>query len=441
MNTSLNIFKIFQTARVCPYENQNCNKSIDGMSLNGEIDDRFAHSRNFDELKYLWSEWHKNSGQLMRNDYKKLMNYINETAKLTGFADASKMDQALFEDDQLLDTIDTLWNELKPFYTELHTYMKYKLIEIYDNKINRSDPNIPAHLLGNMYAESWLNLYNETRPFKNVTSFDITPNLIAKGIKPYDMFNITNEFYTSMGLLSNEISYTKNAIIEKPKNDNIDCHASSRDFCDGKDFRIRMCTKITMQDLITIHHEMGHIQYSMQYKHLPYALRRGANPGFHEAIGDTIALSASTPTHLIKIGLLENYEDSNEENINSLFWTALDRVAFLPFGMIIDKWRYDVLSNKIPESQWNAHWWKLREKYQQISAPIPRSEDDFDPGAKYHIAINLPFFPYFIANILQFQIYRALCIEAKQYNPNDKTGKPLHKCDFYQSTEAGKRLA
>ena len=184
---------------------------------------------------------------------------------------------------------------------------------------------------------------------------------------------------------------------------------------------------------------MGHIQYFILYKDQPTVLRTGANPGFHEAVGDLIALSVSSPKHLEKIGLLDNYADSEEDNINALFKMALERVAFLPFGLLIDKWRWDVFSGDVKEDKWNEHWWFLREKYQKIKAPVERSENDFDPGAKYHVPADSQYIAYFIAHILQFQMHRAVCITAGKYDPKDPA-KPLHKCDIDGSFAAGEKI-
>lgn len=207
----------------------------------------------------------------------------------------------------------------------------------------------------------------------------------------------------------------------------------------GEDFRIKQCTKINMEDFLVVHHEMGHIMYYSMYKEQPLIYRTGANPGFHEAVGDTIALSVATPKHLISVGLLDNYEDSQADNINALYKMALQRVAFLPFGLLIDKWRWDVFSGQTPENEWNKHWWELREKYQKIKAPTPRGEEFFDPGAKYHIPADSQYIAYFVAHILEFSFYRSLCIAAGEYDPNDSSSQ-LHKCDYYNSIDAGAKL-
>lgn len=215
---------------------------------------------------------------------------------------------------------------------------------------------------------------------------------------------------------------------------------SAWDFADGEDFRIKMCTKVNMEDFVTVHHEMGHIQYFILYKDQPNVFRTGANPGFHEAVGDTIALSVSTPKHLKKIGLLTEYENSYENDINSLYSMALERVSFLPFGYLIDKWRWDVFSGKVKQDSWNKHWWDLRETYQKIRAPVNRTETDFDPAAKFHIPADSQYIAYFVAHILEFQMHRALCIEAGEYDPQNPDDAPLHHCDIDGSKEAGAKL-
>jgi peptidyl-dipeptidase A len=254
------------------------------------------------------------------------------------------------------------------------------------------------------------------------------------------MFKMSDEFYMSMGLPNSSMSYSDKAIIEKPTDRVIACHASAWDFCDREDFRVKMCTKVNMEDFITVHHEMGHIMYYILYKDQPLLFRGGANPAFHEAIGDTIALSVSTPQHLKEVNLLDDYADSEADNINALFHMALERVAFLPFGLLIDMWRWDVFSGEVPESEWNKHWWELREKYQKIKSPSIRDEEFFDPGAKYHIPADSQYIAYFVAHILEFSFYRSLCIEAEQYDPQNPSEKPLHKCDFYNNKKAGDKL-
>jgi peptidyl-dipeptidase A len=300
----------------------------------------------------------------------------------------------------------------------LHRYVKRHLVKIYGDKIDKTKATIPAHILGNMWAQAWSNLYDRIKPFPEASDLDVTANMVAKNMTVLELFDIANKFFSDLGLPDNSMSYdvSRGAVIEKLKDKIMTCHASAWDFCDGEDFRIKMCTQINMGDFITIHHEMGHINYYILYKDQPLTLRGGANPGFHEAVGDTIALSVSTPKHLEKIGLLSNYSDTYEDNINALFLKALDRVAFLPYGLIMDMWRWEVFSGETDKASWNKRWWELREEYQKVSAPIERDDEkDFDIGAKYHIPYDSQYISYFIAHILDMQIHK---VRAKQMTPS-----------------------
>ncbi|CRL05281.1 CLUMA_CG018154, isoform A [Clunio marinus] len=429
----------YNSARICPFGKPNCDTSSEGLTLDPDIELLLSSSENFDEMKWTWEQWHEKSGKLMRDDYKIYIEMMNKAAIANGHDNAGEMWRERYEDDQLIEKVDKLWDEVKPLYNELHTYVRNQLRHLYGDKIDKKNELIPAHLLGNMWAQNWVHLYDRIKPFKNASLVDVTRTMEEKNFNVRKMFEMSDDFYMSMGLPSSAMSYSDKAVIEKPEQ-TIACHASAWDFCDGEDFRIKMCTKINMEDFVVVHHEMGHIMYFLLYKDQPLIYKTGANPGFHEAVGDTIALSVSTPQHLETVGLLENYADSEGDNINALFHMALQRVAFLPFGLLIDKWRWDVFSGDVPESQWNKHWWDLRERYQMVQAPSTRGEEFFDPGAKYHIPADSQYIAYFVAHILEFSFYRSLCIEAKQYDPLNPSVKPLHKCDFYQNKEAGKKL-
>lgn len=429
----------YQLAEICPYDNQNCDSSTQKWTLDPEMESVMATSSDYDELAYVWKRWRDESGNKMRVDYKQYVDYVNKAAKLNGYTDYGELWRARYDDSELRGTLDRLWKEVEPLYNELHTYVRYKLLDIYGDRMDRGSKMIPAHLLGNMWAQSWVNLYDRIKPFPDASLVDVTAKMKELGYNATVMFEMSDEFYRSLGLPSSAMSYGPKAVIEKPTQKMV-CHASAWDFCDGEDFRVKMCTSVNMEDFITVHHEMGHIMYYILYKDQPQLFKTGATPAFHEAVGDTIALSVATPKHLEKVGLLENYADSEADNINALFEMALKRVAFLPFGYLIDMWRWDVFSGAVNESNWNNHWWLLREKYQKVIAPVLRSEDDFDPGAKYHVPANSQYIAYFLAHILEFQFYRSLCIEAGEYTPNNSSSNPLHKCDFYNSIPAGNKL-
>jgi peptidyl-dipeptidase A len=432
---------IYNSAKICPFEEQDCNLAEKGLTLDPEIDSVLATSNNYDQLLYTWQAWHNASGKKMRNDYAEYVELVNAAAKLNNKNDYGQLWREDYEDEELEETLESMWKDVEPLYNELHKYVKNKLAKIY-SQVDKNKDLIPAHILGNMWAQSWVNLYDRIKPFEGGSQIDVTSIMKDQNFTALKMFEMSDKFFMDLGLPPNDMSYdtAKGAIIEKPKDRVITCHASAWDFYDGEDFRIKMCTNINQEDFITVHHEMGHINYFILYKDQPVPFRTSANPAFHEAVGDLIALSVSTPAHLQKIGLLKDYKDTEEDNINALFKMALERVAFLPFGYLIDKWRWDVFSGKVPQNQWNAHWWALREKYQKVSAPVSRSEDDFDPGAKYHVPASSQYIAYFIAHVLEFQLHRDLCIEAGKYNPDDEKSEPLHKCDIDGSKAAGEKL-
>ncbi|CAH0552700.1 unnamed protein product [Brassicogethes aeneus] len=433
---------IYSTAKICPYEKQKCDLDKEGLNLEPGIEKIMSKSRNYDELVYAWKGWRNNSGAKMRNIFKDYVRLSNEAARLNKFSDNGALWRYAYEDENLIANMDELWAQVEPLYDELHKYVGRKLKCRYGNKLDLNDGLLPAHLFGNMWAQTWNNIAELVLPFPDAPSIDVEDGFKKQNYTVLKMFETSDQFFKSLGLISNAVCYdvSKGAMIEKPTDGReVLCHASAWDFCDGKTYRIKMCTEINLETFLVVHHEMGHIEYFQLYKDQSISFREGANPGFHEAVGDTISLSVSTPKHLHKINLLEKYIRNEKTSLNALMLKALDKVAFLPFGLLIDKWRWDVFNASIPEDKWNAHWWELRNKYQKIKAPIERSEKDFDPGAKYHVAGDSQYIAYFIAHILQFQFYKSLCMAAGEYNPNNKT-IPLSECDFYESKAAGKIL-
>jgi len=344
-----------------------------------------------------------------------------------------------YESGTFQEDCETLWLQVKPVYEELHAYVRHKLRSTYP-QIGESDP-IPAQLFGNMWSQSWEHLFSEMVPFPNASKFDVTEALNKRYTSDLEgvtgMFEAANEFFMSLGLSDMRVSFGPKAQLIRPKDRQVVCHASAWDFSNGKDFRVKMCTKVNQEDFITIHHELGHIQYYLNYKHLPVTFRTGGNPGFHEAIGDVMALSVSTPSHMAKIGLAEAGQDkmSEESTINYLMQMGLEKIAFLPFGYLMDSYRWKMYDGSIPRDKLEYNWVKMRNEYQGIVPPVERTENDFDPGSKYHVPGDTPYIRYFVSHILQFQIYRSLCQTAGEY-----PARPLHECDFYQNKDAGAQL-
>ncbi|XP_026535627.1 angiotensin-converting enzyme [Notechis scutatus] len=411
-----------------------CRTDTDCKALDPDLTDTMAKSRDYDELLNTWKDWRDASGKKIRRLYERYVQLSNTAVRLNGHADKGAYWRSLYETPTFETDLENIWNQLQPLYFNLHAYVRRALYKKYGEKhINLKGP-IPAHLLGNMWAQSWANIFDLVMPFPDAIKVDATPAMKQQGWTPKKMFEQSDNFFKSLGLIPMPPEFWEKSMLEKPTDGReVVCHASAWDFYNRKDFRIKQCTVVNMDDLITVHHEMGHIQYFLQYKDQPISFRDGANPGFHEAIGDVMALSVSTPKHLYKIKLLEHLEDNIASDINYLMSIALDKIAFLPFGYLIDQWRWKVFDGRIQKNEYNQQWWNLRLKYQGLCPPTPRSEEDFDAGAKYHIPANVPYVRYFVSFIIQFQFHQALCKAAGHIGP-------LYKCDIYQSKEAGKIL-
>ncbi|KAK9731649.1 Angiotensin-converting enzyme [Popillia japonica] len=421
--------KIYATAKLCDFHNS----SKCDLYLEPEITHILSTSRDPDELKNVWIEWRKAIGPKVKDMFETYVNLVNEAARLNNFTVGPKV-KDMFETEQF----HNLWEQIKPLYLQIHAYVRNKLRQKYGDIVSEKGP-IPAHLLGNMWAQTWSNIADISLPYPNITSPTVTQEMINQGYTPLKMFQTANDFFVSLNLTAMPGSFWEKSILEKPSDGReLICHASAWDFFDN-DVRIKQCTDVTEEDLYTAHHEMGHIEYFLQYASQPVAYREGANSGFHEAVGDVISLSVSTPKHLQKIGLLNQTNLDAAALLNNLYKTGLDKIVFLPFGYLMDLWRWDVFAGKIPKSNWNCKWWELRHDYQGVEPPVDRSEDDFDPAAKYHIIANVPYIRYFVSFVIQFQFHRALCLKAGDYVPDDPN-KPLHNCDIYQSTTAGNAL-
>ncbi|XP_072156019.1 angiotensin-converting enzyme isoform X2 [Bemisia tabaci] len=429
---------IYSQAKVCGFKNKtNCD-----MHLEPEITARMAQSRDPEELKHYWVEWHKASGAKVKHLYPKYVELANEAAVMNNFTDTAEYWLWSYEDPHFQEEIAHLWQQLKPLYLQIHAYVRRKLREKYgENIVPRKRP-IPAHLLGNMWAQQWNLIYDLTTPFPGKSSVDVTPQMLHQGYTPRKMFRLAEEFFTSMNLSAMPETFWEYSILEKPKDrNNIVCHASAWDFYDGKDYRIKQCTTVSADELSTAHHEMGHIEYFQQYRDQPHIYKNGANSGFHEAVGDVIALSVQTPKHLRKIGLMEpNTVIDPEAELNHLFHVGLEKIVFLPFAYTMDLWRWDVFRGQITKDHYNCAWWKLRTDIQGVEPPVDRSEDSFDPGAKYHIVAGVEYLRYFVSFVIQFQFHQAMCEAAGQFDRRNPMSKPLHECDVYQSKEAGNLL-
>ncbi|GIU15658.1 MULTISPECIES: M2 family metallopeptidase [unclassified Shewanella] len=389
-------------------------------------------STNPDELLEVWQGW-REIAQPMRPLFEREVELANEGAKDLGYANLSELWRSNYDmkPDEFATELDRLWGQVKPLYDSLHCYVRGELNEQYGDEVAPASGAIPAHLLGNMWAQSWGNIYNQVAPEDADPGYDVTDLLAKHNYDEIKMVEQAETFFTSLGFEPLPDTFWERSLFVQPEDRDVVCHASAWDLDNRDDIRIKMCIQKTAEDFTVIHHELGHNFYQRAYKDQPFIFKNSANDGFHEAIGDTVALSI-TPDYLKQIGLLDEVPDASKD-IGLLLKQALDKVAFLPFGLMIDQWRWKVFSGEITPEQYNAAWWELREKYQGVKAPIARSEADFDPGAKYHVPGNVPYTRYFLAHILQFQFHKSLCDIAGD------TG-PVHRCSIYGNKEAGAKL-
>jgi peptidyl-dipeptidase A len=389
-----------------------------------------AESRDPAELLAAWKGWHAISPPI-RDDYSRYVELGNKGARELGFKDMGALWRSKYDmpADNFAREVDRVWTQVRPFYESLHAYVRWKLREKYGPDVVPERGPIPAHLLGNLWAQQWANIYPLVAPKDADPGFDLTAILKAKGVDEKEMVRYGERFFTSLGFAPLPKTFWERSLFTKPRDREVVCHASAWDLDYVEDLRIKMCIEINEEDFTTIHHELGHNFYQRAYNKQPYLFRDSANDGFHEAIGDTIALSV-TPNYLVRVGLLDKEPDPSKD-IGLLLKMALDRIAFLPFGLLVDQWRWRVFSGEITPADYNAEWWKLREKYQGVAAPAARSEADFDPGAKYHVPANVPYTRYFLAHILEFQFHRGLC---------QTKGAPLNRCSIYEDKTAGSGL-
>jgi len=392
-----------------------------------------ARSRDYDELLDAWRGWRTISPPI-RADYQRFVELGNEGARTLGFNDMGELWRSGYDMPvaDFGDEVERLWSQVSPLYEQLHCYTADKLRQAYGEAAVPKGEPIPAHLLGNMWSQTWGEIYDLAEPYAGIAELDVTQAMQDQDYSAAHMTELAQDFFVSLGMPELPASFWERSLLVKPRDREVVCHASAWSM-DGKDdVRIKMCIEPTQENLFTIYHELGHIYYYLAYRDLPALFQQGAHDGFHEAVGDTVTLSI-TPAFLRNLGLAEEMESSREALINTQMKLALDKIAFLPFGKLMDQWRWGVFSGEIAPGDYNAAWWDLRTRYQGIRPPVERSEADFDPGAKYHIPGNTPYTRYFLAFVLQFQFQQALC---------DAAGfeGPLHECSIYGNKEAGALL-
>jgi peptidyl-dipeptidase A len=398
----------------------------------GDLENILAESRDPAAQLEAWDGWHQVAPP-MKPLYARQVELANEAATDLGFADLGELWRSNYDmdADAFATELDRVWGEVKPLYDALQCHVRAELNEFYGDEVVPAQGPIPAHLLGNMWAQSWENIYDIAGPGEADAGYDLTAILQERDYNAISMVETGEAFFSSLGFEELPETFWERSLFVKPQDRDVVCHASAWDIDEVEDLRIKMCIEVNAEDFRTIHHELGHNYYQRAYNQHSYLFRNSANDGFHEAIGDTLSLSI-TPKYLTQIGLLESEPDASGD-IALLMKTALQKVAFLPFGLVMDQWRWRVFAGEVGPEGYNQLWWELREKYQGVGAPNQRPADAFDPGGKYHIPGNTPYARYFLAHILQFQFFRSLCDIAGNEGP-------IHRCSFYGSKEAGSQL-
>jgi peptidyl-dipeptidase A len=395
------------------------------------IDSIMADSRDPAELLDIWRGWHR-VGAPMRDRYARFAELANQGARTLGYPNAGAMWRSGYDmpPDDFAAEMDRLWGQVRPLYLSLHAFVRRRLAERYGAAVP-ANGMIPAHLLGNLWAQDWSNVYAVVAPAGAPASVDLTARLRARNLDAPGIVRYGERFFSSLGFDSLPATFWDRSLLTRPRDREVVCHASAWDIDNRNDLRIKMCITPTAENFVVIHHELGHNYYQRAYLNQPYLYQGGANDGFHEAIGDAVALSI-TPAYLRQVGLIDQLPSEAADTM-LLLRQALDKVAFLPWGLLVDRWRWAVFAGDVQPSGYNQLWWDLRARYQGVSAPDARAADAFDPGAKYHVPGNTPYARYFLADILQFQFYRSLCQAAGHAGP-------LYRCTFYGSREAGRRL-
>ncbi|NXG01256.1 ACE2 enzyme, partial [Sakesphorus luctuosus] len=430
---------IYSTGTVCKI-----NDPSECLVLEPGLDAIMADSTDYNERLWAWEGWRADVGRMMRPLYEEYVELENEVAKLNNYSDYGDYWRANYEAkfpkdyeysrDQLIEDVEKTFEQIKPLYQQLHAYVRHHLERVYGPKLISSTGCLPAHLLGDMWGRFWTNLYALTVPYPAKPNIDVTSAMVQKGWNAIKIFEAAEAFFTSIGLYNMTDGFWRNSMLTEPTDGRkVVCHPTAWDL--GKnDYRIKMCTKVTMDDFLTAHHEMGHIEYDMAYSAQPYLLRSGANEGFHEAVGEIMSLSAATPEHLKSLGLLEpTFQEDEETEINFLLKQALTIVGTMPFTYMLEKWRWMVFRGEITKQEWTKRWWEMKREIVGVVEPVPHDETYCDPAALFHVANDYSFIRYYTRTIYQFQFQEALCKAANH------TG-PLHKCDITNSTAAGERL-
>jgi peptidyl-dipeptidase A len=399
-----------------------------------DMEEVLRTSRDADETRALWEGWRAVASPQMKTDYSRLVELANEGSRELGYADTGVLWRSWYDmpPQAFAAKTDGLWTQIRPLYAKLHCYVRAQLTRKYGPAVQPPNGPIRADLLGNMWSQFWGNVNDIAAPKGTSLGYDLTEVLQAHGYDAAKIVHTADNWYQSIGFAPLPATFWERSMITRPRDREVVCHASAWDVDNKNDLRVKACLTVTADDFYTAHHELGHNMYQRAYASQPFFFENGANDGFHEAVGDFAGLNALTPSYLKELGVIDQVPGP-EADIPYLLRMALDKVAIIPFALIVDKWRWGVFSGQITPDHYNDTWWDLVARYQNLMPPGPRPANAFDPGAKFHVADNTPYARYLLADIYEFQFYRAACRLAGWKGP-------LNRCSIYGNKDVGAKF-
>ena len=393
----------------------------------------FAESRETDERLDAWLGWRRSAAP-GRPAYRRFVELANAGARELGFADAGARRRAAYDlpPEALGAELDRAWNDLRPLYESLHCLVRERLGETYGTAVAPPDAAIPAHLLASPWGGRWDELHDLVRTRDRDLWDDLTRSLERRRVDAAAMAGLGERFFRSLGLGALPATFRERSLLVPPAEPERACRPGAWHIDAGADVRLRMCVEGTGADFVTVHEMLGRAHYQWAYRFQDPLFRGGAAAGaFEVAVGGAMGLSM-TPGYFVRAGLIERAPAADD--IDVLLRRALDALAYVPFGLAVDRWRRGVFSGAVGVEAYNRTWWDLRRAYQGVGPAAPRSEAAFDPGAEAPVALNRRVLPGVIGRILQFQVHRALCEAAGDT-------RPLHRCTVFESPEAGRPAA
>ncbi len=423
-----------RTRLVARYNQQ---RVVDGermLGSYGEVRHAMETTRDPEALLHLWHEWHA-VGHDLEDDYARYVALSRQGAQSLGFHDVGELWRSVYDMSPTEMAADTerLWAEIRPLYAALHCHTRAALSKAYGAGVQAPAGPIRIELTRNPMGMYWVGAYDLLATGLPTPGYDLDHLLESHPSSGEALAHYADRFWTSTGLPAMPASFWTRSLFDKPSDRTVACSGSAAIVGDPTDVRLKMCVGNNALDFSTVHHEVGHAVYALAYQEQPYLFRGAANDAFHEAVADLGALSI-TPAYLQAIGIITPAEALGaDQDLGLLLRMALQRVTFLPFSLIVDRWRWQVYAGAVPPAQYDATWWSLVAQYQGLMPGETRPEGSFDIAALPHITSDISYIRYFYAYLIEFQLFKAACDAAGW------TG-PLHRCSLYGNAAAGAHL-